>query len=192
MARFLVEIGRLNEEWRTKHRHPRLGAATLHVPLLSGGRHLFVYAGECTAHLECRTVPGQSSGEILAELRGVVESVGREVEGFQCSVDLVQWREPYEVDPEAPIVRTVHASVERVLGVPPRIIGHPWWEDSALLGRAGIETVILGPRGEGLHTDVEWVEADSVVDLAEVLYHSIIAYCGAEEPARPREEGTGA
>jgi acetylornithine deacetylase len=121
-----------------------------------------------------------------------VESVGRGIEGFQGSVDLVQWREPYEVDPEASIVRTVRASVERVLGAPPRLIGHPWWEDSALLGKAGIETVILGPRGEGLHTEVEWVEADSVIDLAEVLYHSIIAYCGADEPAQHQEEGSGA
>ncbi len=178
MAHLLVELDRLSARWREGSRHPLLGSASLHVPEISGGRQLFVYSDRCTADLECRTVPGQCEEEILGEIRGIVDSVAGRIEGFDASVEPVLWRSPYEIDPDRPIVRTVRAVVEEARGEPGRLVGHPWWEDSGLLGAAGIETVILGPVGEGLHSEEEWVDADSVVDLAEILYRSAISYCG--------------
>ena len=44
----------------------------------------------------------------------------------------------------------------------------PFWADSGLLGAAGIPTVLYGPRGEGLHAEVEWVEIASA-ELAPPL-----------------------
>jgi acetylornithine deacetylase len=66
-----------------------------------------------------------------------------------------------------------------VLGREPRIAWHGWWEDSGLLGEAGIDAVVLGPSGGGLHTETEWVDLDSVVHLAETLWHTARDYCGA-------------
>jgi acetylornithine deacetylase len=50
--------------------------------------------------------------------------------------------------------------------------------DSALLGQAGIDTVIVGPTGDGLHADAEWVVVESIPQLAQILQHSAIAFCG--------------
>ena len=139
---------------------------------------LFVYSDRCTAEVECRTVPGQGEEEVLGEIRAAIESVAGRIEGFDASVERVLWRSPYEIDPERPIVGTVLSAVEEVRGEPGRLIGHPWWEDSALLGAAGVETVVLGPVGEGLHSEEEWVDADSVVELAEILYRTAVSFCG--------------
>jgi acetylornithine deacetylase len=49
--------------------------------------------------------------------------------------------------------------------------------DSALLAEAGVETVVMGPTGAGLHSAEEWVELESVVQLAEILALTAIAYC---------------
>ena len=86
----------------------------------------------------------------------------------------------FEVDPEKPIVRAVRSAAERVRNEPVHTIAHGWWEDAALLGEAGIDTVIVGPTGQGLHTEEEWVDADSVVSLAEILYASVLSYCGVQ------------
>jgi acetylornithine deacetylase len=43
------------------------------------------------------------------------------------------------------------------------------WLDSAILGRAGIPTAIYGPRGEGAHAAVEYVELASVHRCATVI-----------------------
>jgi acetylornithine deacetylase len=45
------------------------------------------------------------------------------------------------------------------------------------LADAGTETVVLGPKGAGLHTTEEWVDLASVAQLAEVLIHAARRYC---------------
>jgi acetylornithine deacetylase len=40
--------------------------------------------------------------------------------------------------------------------------------------------VVFGPAGAGAHADVEWVDVESVVQLAEILAETAVAYCGSE------------
>jgi acetylornithine deacetylase len=49
--------------------------------------------------------------------------------------------------------------------------------DAALLQAAGVETVVIGPAGTGAHADVEWVDVESVVQLAEILRLATMDYC---------------
>jgi acetylornithine deacetylase len=41
--------------------------------------------------------------------------------------------------------------------------------DSALLADAGVSVVVIGPSGAGAHAAVEWVDLESVAQLAEIL-----------------------
>jgi acetylornithine deacetylase len=50
--------------------------------------------------------------------------------------------------------------------------------DSALLAAAGVDTVVIGPHGDGAHAAEEWVSLDSVADLAAILTKAAIGYCG--------------
>jgi acetylornithine deacetylase len=49
--------------------------------------------------------------------------------------------------------------------------------DSALLANAGVETMVIGPIGAGAHADEEWVDLQSLVDLAEILVQAAVEYC---------------
>lgn len=178
MGLVLAQLDEVKRRWRSEHVHRVLGTATLHIPRLRGGRGLYMYADECAADVECRTVPGQSQDRTLAELRAVMTELAPRVDNFAGTVEPVIWRAPYEIDPERPIVHTVRTCAEQVRGGSTELIGHSWWEDSGLLGEAGIDTVIVGPLGEGLHTDEEWVDADSVVQLTKILRRSAMSFCG--------------
>lgn len=188
MGRVLGELDRLRERWEHEPPHPTLGTATLHVPLIRGGRGRYMYAAECVADLECRTVPGQTADPVHSELQAVLDDLAGRIEDFAGSVEPVLWRSPYEIDPGRPIVEASLSAARQVRGEEPRIIGHPWWEDSGLLGEAGIDAVILGPRGEGLHTEEEWVDLDSVAELAEILYRTVVSYCGGGSSRPLRRE----
>ena len=59
------------------------------------------------------------------------------------------------------------------------MVGDTPWMDSALLAAAGVETVVMGPSGGGAHADEEWVEIDSVVQMADILARAAMAYCQA-------------
>ena len=54
------------------------------------------------------------------------------------------------------------------------LAGAAYWADSALLADAGIPTVLYGPRGEGAHAAVEWVELESLERCAD-LYTAVAA-----------------
>jgi acetylornithine deacetylase len=190
MGLVLAELETLRREWGRRWCHPELGTASLHVPVIGGGRHLFVYSEACRADVECRTVPGQTEEETVLELRRAVERAGSGQEHFAARVEPVLWRSPHAIDSDRPIVRAVRCAVERVLGSEPRTGWHGWWEDSGLLGEAGIDAVVIGPAGGGLHEETEWVDLESVVRLAEILLDTTHAYCGAErkEPGNDRPQ----
>jgi acetylornithine deacetylase len=65
-----------------------------------------------------------------------------------------------------------------VVGQPLDHIGQTFWTDAALLADAGIETVILGPTGQGLHSAEEWVEVQSLHELAQILVETAVLWSG--------------
>ena len=44
-----------------------------------------------------------------------------------------------------------------------------FWTDAAILGDAGIPSILYGPTGAGLHSVEEWVDARSVVTCRDAL-----------------------
>ena len=86
-------------------------------------------------------------------------------------------RQPFEVAPEAALVQVCQQAVTTVRGTPPALTGQTPWMDSALLAAAGVETVVLGPTGAGAHAAEEWVDLQSVGDLAQALVLAAEAYC---------------
>lgn len=177
MGRILAELERLSLNLLKRKGHPLLGPPSLHVPLIRGGSGLFVYSDNCKISVERRTIPGESREILLREMEEIIARLSQEDKSFQARVRPVFHRNAYEVSPDAEIVKLVTETASRVLGKPPKTIGHHWWEDSALLAESGAETVIIGPRGAGLHTHEEWVDIASVVDLTKILIRTAVLYC---------------
>ena len=75
-------------------------------------------------------------------------------------------------------MQAVDHAATKVRGRTPRHIGDTPWMDSALLQAAGTETVVCGATGAGAHSDCEWVELESVFQLAEILAEAAVEYCG--------------
>ena len=64
--------------------------------------------------------------------------------------------------------------------------GQSFWTDAAILADTGIESVLIGPTGGGLHSAEEWVDLRSVVDLAEILAETAVRFCQVStNPEKP-------
>ena len=174
MGLLLAKLDRLAKKLPEENRHPLCGEASLHIPLIQGGKSLFIYSNECTIHVERRTLPGETASGIASDFSSIIEELHQKDPDFQAALEQLIWRAPYEVDQNAPIVSEVRKAASTGPGDQPAFIGHTWWEDSAIFGEAGIETVIIGPKGGGIHEEVEWVDVDSVTDLAGILYRVAI------------------
>jgi acetylornithine deacetylase len=178
MAMLLAELNKLVVELPQSKKHLLCGSASMHIPLISGGNSLFIYSNACTAHIERRTLPGESESQVLDELKAAIKKMTDTVPDFKANLEKVIWRSPYEVSADEAIVKSLIASTQSVFDNQPKFIGHNWWEDAAIFGEAGIPTVIIGPRGAGIHEETEWVELDAVIKLAEILNRTSADFCG--------------
>jgi acetylornithine deacetylase len=177
MGRFLAELERLEVALRTGRAHPLVGPPSLHAATIQGGSGLSTYAAKCRLQIERRTVPGETVEGAIGEIRAIADRLAASDPGFAATVGTFFAREPFEVAPDARIVRVLAGEAAAVLGRTPAFVGDTPWMDAALLAEAGIETVVMGPIGAGEHSAVEWVDVDSVVRMAEILARTAIEYC---------------
>lgn len=179
MGRFLVELDRLNRHHLEAVGHPLVGPASVHASLIEGGRELSTYPDYCRLRLERRTLPGENPEVVMEELEGICSQLKRRHPDFRYQISLDFTRDGYEVDSSDPVVRALASSYRKTTGREPEYAGSSGWLDSALLGEAGIPTVIFGPDGAGAHAAVEYVLMSSIIEGAEVMAETIAKLCGA-------------
>lgn len=187
MGHVLSEIARLVDELAARPVHPLLGPPSLHVGTLRGGSGISTYAAACRLELERRTLPGETGEQVLAEVRDALDRA-RERHGFEPELEHRLTRAPFETDADAPVARALRDSLS-AMGLDAEPTGETPWMDSALLAEAGIDTVVVGPSGQGAHAAEEWVDLGSLARLAEVLVRTSTAYCG--DRGRPPPDTSG-
>lgn len=178
MGRFLAELDKLEQELRARPPHELAGPPSLHASTVQGGTELSVYPDYCLLEIERRTMPGESVEEVTAEFQAIIDRLSAADPTFQATVNYFLGRGAFSLDANAPIVGIVEQAAQQRLGAPPPHVGAPFWTDAAILAEAGIDTVIMGPTGAGLHSVEEWVELQSVYDLAAILTETAIRFCG--------------
>jgi acetylornithine deacetylase len=165
MGHVLIRLEELDRGLRAQPTHSLLGSGSLHGSVIEGGQEFSSYPERCLLKGERRTVPGETHAQVEGELRALLGNLDGETR-------VVVAREPFQADTEAAIVELVvrHAG-------DPEIVGVPFWADSALLAGAGIPTVLFGPKGEGAHAVVEWVDLASVERCGEVYLAVAQEFC---------------
>jgi acetylornithine deacetylase len=175
IARMGRIVAALDEFDRTRLRartHPLVGPASQHCATISGGAGLSTYAPSCKLELERRTLPGESTTQVLDEIRGVISSAGEE-----ATVRLLLDRPPLVCPPDARIAQCVRDAATKIRGRAPEDSGVAYWMDAALFAAAGMETVNYGATGAGAHEAVEWADLDSVISCAQVLTETARRFC---------------
>ncbi|MBI3361546.1 MAG: ArgE/DapE family deacylase [Chloroflexi bacterium] len=176
-GKYLAEFDSLERELRARSPHPLLGPPSIHASMIRGGQELSSYPAECAIEIERRTVPGETMGQVEAELRAVADRVSAVDSRFRANAEAYFTRSAFEIDPNAPIARTTHRVAARHLAREPERRGATFWMDSAILSEAGIPTAIFGPGGAGAHSTNEYVLVDDVVKCAEIYADLAVEFC---------------
>jgi acetylornithine deacetylase len=167
-GRILVGIEELDARLRADPTHPYLGSGSVHASLIEGGQEFSSYPARCLLQAERRTIPGETRELAERELQEIVARAGEGDTDFSADVRAPISREPFAIAEDAEIVDAVRRHATSVLGTTPETVGVAFWADSALLADAGIPTVVFGPTGAGLHTEVEWVDVASLEQCVEI------------------------
>ncbi len=176
MGRVLFALQTLDAELQAGARHARLGTASLHASIIEGGRELSSYPDRCTLQLERRTLPGEGPNVLAAEMEAILARLAAQDPAFSAEATALFGRPPYEVDAAHPLPRALSVTA-KAAGCRANTIGMSFWTDAAVLGEAGIPSVLFGPTGAGLHGVDEWVDLASVHQCRDALAGLIRDWC---------------
>jgi len=178
MGKLLVAVERLDQSYLRTKPHPLLGHPSIHASIIQGGREMSTYPDRCVTQFERRTLPGEDPAVAAEELDEICRRLAAEDRSFRAKVTLGLTRSAYEVDRNEGIVQALASAFRAVTRRDPEYGVSSAWLDSAILGEAGIPTVIFGPDGAGPHTAREYVTLSSVMTGAKVLAEVIVQFCG--------------
>lgn len=179
MGRFLARLDKLEQALRQRPPHPVTGPPSLHASIIQGGSEMSIYADHCLLKVERRTIPGELQPVVTKELQDIIDELAEEDPTFKASVNVAFERRALETQADVDIVGVVESALANRLGEAPPHGGARFWTDAALLAAAGMDAILLGPVGDGLHAAEEWVDLSSVVDLAHVLAETCARFCTA-------------
>ncbi|MEX0848538.1 MAG: M20/M25/M40 family metallo-hydrolase, partial [Ilumatobacteraceae bacterium] len=118
---------------------------------------------------EVRTTAEGHRDEIDAVAAAIVAAVRLAEPGATVQVSQNQGRVGLGVDAADPFVAAVASAVGAATHREPVLTAAPYWTDAALHDIAGTPAVVLGPVGQGLHEDLEWVTTRSLHQCREAL-----------------------
>jgi len=84
-------------------------------------------------------------------------------------------RDAYEIDPSSALPEALIRSASAA-GCSAKRVGMTFWTDAAILGSAGIPTVLFGPGGAGLHSIEEYVFVEDVCRCRDALVNLARAF----------------
>ena len=168
MGRVLAALESLDRELQGRPPVELQGTGSLHASIIAGGRELSSYPDTCVLQMERRTVSGEDGTSVTREVGDILARLVAADPEFEGDAKLVTYRPAYRLDRGHPLVAAARHALERAGGsaVP---VGMSFWTDAAILGDAGIPTVLLGPGGAGLHSLSEYVTVDDVHTCRDVL-----------------------
>ena len=176
MGRVLAELEALDRGLQAGRAHHLVGPASLHASLIEGGRELSSYPDRCALQLERRTIPGEPLGVAAREIGECLDRLGQQDPEFRAISRTMFSRAPYELALDHPLAGSLQAHA-RQRGAHSDLIGMSFWTDAAVLGAAGIPSVLFGPVGAGLHGLDEWVDAQSVLTCRDALVGLTREWC---------------
>lgn len=168
MGRVLSRLESLNQRLQARPVHPLLGTASLHASTITADGELSSYPAHCVLQMERRTLPGERLGTGLQEVEVILDRLRKDDWEFDGRARLMSGREPYEIQ-RTHTLPTALGRAATAVGFHARRVGMTYWSDAAVLGAAGIPTVLFGPGGAGLHSPEEYVLMKDVCACRDTL-----------------------
>ena len=166
MARLIPELERSLPELH----HPLLGGPTLNVGTISGGAKVNVIPASCSVEIDRRTLPGESSADVVAGIEAAVERARTRLPGLSVTVETIAACDPFELPADSLVVQAARAAAAEATGGAAEVVGFRGASDARFLAQAGAETIVWGPGDITLaHTARESIEL-AEVETAAVAY----------------------
>jgi acetylornithine deacetylase len=134
------------------------------------------YPDRATLQMERRTLPGERESTALTEVEAILARLATDDPTFRASARHLFSRPAYEVPEHHPLPAAMADAHARAGGTP-NVAGASFWTDAAVLGHAGIPSILFGPGGAGLHSTEEYVIVEDVRRCRDALTELAVVWC---------------
>ena len=137
-----------------------------------------------TIDLDLKFLPHETQEDVRRDFEAFVHNFAQLDAWTREHPPTVKWElaglyfPPMNTPTDHPLVKSVFARKSEI-GAAPEIRGFEAVADSAHYAGAGLDGVIFGPNGDGLHGDDEYVDVESLIETAKVIAATTIDWCGA-------------
>ena len=177
MGRVLSGLEQLEKQLAARDPHPLVEHPSLHASLIQGGRELSTYPDLCTLQVERRLIPGEANQTALHEIQSILKNLSNSDPEFEAEAKYLFGRPSYELPSDSQVPDLLEASMKKI-GKNTTRNGMSFWTDGAILGKAGIPSVVFGPGGAGLHSIEEYVRINEVIACRDAMIEFIRLFCG--------------
>jgi len=179
MGRVLCRLEALDRRLQRGSPHPLLGTPSLHASTIAGGHELSSYPVRAWLQFERRTLPGEPSDVALREAHAILDDLRNDDAEFEGAAQAMFGRDPYELASTSRLPSLLSRAAEQA-GCRPKHVGMTFWTDAAILGAAGIPSVLFGPGGAGLHSTEEYVLVEDVTRCRDALVELARSFTSAD------------
>ncbi len=168
MRRFLNELDNYDI---TVKKHELLGACSMSVNTISGGKTLNAVPDKCVCTIDIRTIPGVNHDDIIADFRKIFEKLKLQNPEFEANVSIIRQVYSLETDRSSDFVRDFCSC----LGID-KTVAVGFTTDGPHFVQLGAPVLIFGPgKPEICHKPDEFIEiADldkAVEDYKKIIIH---------------------
>ena len=152
--------------------HPAVGYPVLSVNLIQAGVAHNVVPGEATISIDRRLVPGEDKESAVADIRAKLDAVAADDPDFVYELEIDpdgQYIAPNITPEDSPLVQAFQQAVRELTGNEPEFfVEWAGMTDGRFYRQHGMDTVGMGPRGEGAHGANESIVIDDLVKQAKI------------------------
>src|SRR6185369_6758541 len=176
LGRVLCRLEALDRALQARPPHPLVGTGSLHASIIDGGHELSSYPDRASLQMERRTLPSEDEATALHEVQQILDALAADDGTFRAEATAVFSRPAYEIAADHELPGMLSAALAYA-GGQPRITGASFWTDAAVLGHAGIPSILFGPGGAGLHSTEEYVIVADVLTCRDALVELASRWC---------------
>lgn len=168
MAEILLALENMKIPKTTHPSFPRHGnVVTPGTMILHGGTEVSMVPEYCESVVEVRYLPGLEIKKVYHEIKEIAEKIAED-RGIKVELERFVNVPAFSLSPSEEIIKTTSCACEQVYGRKITSRGYGPANESYMLVRKGIPTIVFGPLGGGAHSDNEFISVKSLVKTIKV------------------------
>ena len=152
---------------------------------IQAGNWPSTFAAQCTMEGSIECLPGEDIDQVTAQFRMYLLEAARQDEWLRDhppQIDFFGLRyEAGATQADDPFVTGLGSAAEQITGNRPPVLGGGGSDLRLPLLYANSPSVLFGPTGGAIHSTDEYVDVDSVIQVAQVVGKFILDWCGVAE-----------